>query len=64
MIHTQILHLRKVKQDGHVTSLKHINLGRTWCCWEVDNATFHAGFCLGVGEHERILERQNSVVIP
>ena len=41
------------KQDGHVTCLKHVTLGRTWWCrWKVDNATFHAGFCLGVGEHE------------
>ena len=43
----------KGKQNGHITCLKHINLGGTWwCCWKVDSATFHAGFCLGVGEHD------------
>ena len=43
----------KGKQNGHITCLKHINLGGTWwCCWKVDSATFHAGFCLAVGEHD------------
>ena len=65
--HTQFFHLRKGKQDGHATCLKHINLGRTWwCCWKVDNATFHAGFCLGVGEHERLIAtskfRRNAII--
>ena len=24
-------------------------------CWKVDNATLHAGFCLQVGKHERLV---------
>ena len=65
--HTQVFHLRRRKQDGHVTCLKHINLGRTWWCrWKVDNATFHAGFCLGVGEHEGLITtakfRRNTII--
>ena len=63
--HTQGFHLKEGKQDGQFTCLKHINLGGTWwCCWKVDNATFHASFCLGVGEHKGLIQRQNSVVIP
>ena len=53
---TQVFHLREGKQDGHITCLKHINFGRTWWnCWKVNNATLHAGFCLRVGEHERLV---------
>ena len=65
---TQVLHLREGKQDGHITCLKLINLSRTWwCCWKVDNATLHAGFCLPVGEHERFVttaEFRRNAVIP
>ena len=56
------------KQDGHITCLKHINLSGTWwCCWKVDNATLHAGFCLRVGEHERLVttaEFRRNAIIP
>ena len=49
-------HLKDGKQDWHITCLKHINLTRTWlCCWKVDNAILHAGFCLRVGRHERLI---------
>ena len=65
--HTQFSHLRRGKQDGHVNGLKHINLGGTWCCcWKEDNATVHAGFCLG-GEHERLITTANfcrNTVVP
>ena len=65
---TQVFHLREGKQDGHVTCLEHINLGGTWWnCWKVDNATFLAGFCLGIGKHERFVttaEFRRSVIIP
>ena len=66
--HTQVFHLRRRQQDGHVTCLKHVNLGRTWWCrWKVDDATFHAGFCLGVGEHEGLITTakfRRSTIIP
>ena len=36
-----------------MTCLKHNNLGRKWwSCWKVNNATFLARFCLGVGKHK------------
>ena len=50
---------------GASPCLKYINLGRTWWnCWKVDSATFHAGFCLGVGKHDRFVTTANSVVMP
>ena len=53
---TQVFHLREGKQDGHITCLKHVNLGRTgWNCWTANNETFLASFCLGVGKHERFV---------
>ena len=67
-IRTQVFHRREGTQDGHITCLKHINLRRTWwCCWKVNNATLLAGFCLRVGEHERLItiaEFRRNAIIP
>ena len=53
------------KQDGHLTCLKNINFGRTrWNCWKVNNATFLAGFCLGVGQHEKFVSTAEFLVMP
>ena len=44
--------------NRHITCLKHISLSRTWwCCWKVNDTTFHEGFCLGVGNHEGLIAR-------
>ena len=53
--HTQVFIRERENKMGTSPVFTHINLRRTWWrCWNVDNATLHAGFCLRVGEHERL----------
>ena len=66
---TQVFHLRERENKMGTSPVSSTSsLGRTWsCCWKVFYATLHAGFCLGVGEHERLIttaEFRRNAIIP